>query len=87
MRDGDDHAASKPRRAGKGWTVQLKTVGKVRFNGTVPDDETRNVRVVKHPPGTGYDVHLPDTDNNDSRDRPWRKGAVLAARRGAVRAG
>lgn len=29
--------ASKPRRAGKGWTVQIKSDGKVQFNGTVSD--------------------------------------------------
>ena len=63
---------SKPRRAGKGWTVQIKSVGKIRFNGFVPDGEVRNVRIVRHPLGAGFDVQLvmqiPDIEATDSRD-------------------
>ena len=63
---------SKPRGAGKGWTVQIKSVGKIRFNGSIPDGEVRNVRIVRHPLGTGYDVQLvmqlPDSTAVDNRD-------------------
>ena len=63
---------SRPRRAGKGWTVQVKSVGKIRFNGSIPDGEVRNVRIVRHPLGTGYDVQLvmqlPDSTAVDNRD-------------------
>ena len=64
--------ASSPRRAGKGWTVQVKSVGKIRFNGSIPDGEVRNVRMVRHPLGTGFDVQLvmqiPGSEATDSRD-------------------
>ena len=63
---------SQPRRSGKYWAVQVKSVGKVRFKGDVPEGEVRNVRVVKHPLGTGFDVQLvmqlPDGEAADSRD-------------------
>ena len=64
---------SKPRRAGKCWAVQIKSVGKVRFKGHIPGNAViRNVRIVRHALGTGFDVQLvvqlPDSEVVDDRD-------------------
>ena len=77
----------KPQRAGTGRAVRIRNAGKISFSGAIPAGRVRNVRLARHPLGTGCDVRLavqiPDGEAASRRKAVHRKTSRMARKHAA----